>query len=256
MFGALLDAGVGILTGAMAQEGAEDRNQAQIASAREQMAFQRREAGKVRRFNKLEARKNRAFQRYMSNSAVARQVSDMRSAGINPILAARYGGASSPGGSTATAGSVPPGAQASIEDSTGKGIAAGLAARSDSRGARMATQQMDNMKAQESLTKETAKEMMMRVEQTKANTAKSRAEAVKVTNEALESLERTENLKVRREQQFQEIERMEEFLKGQRIEGKIDESAWGEFTRRVKRLKEALGFSASNFVPATRGLSR
>lgn len=55
-------------------------NAAQIASAREQMAFQEK----------------------MSNTAIRRQMSDLRAAGLNPILAAKYMGASSPTGAQAT----------------------------------------------------------------------------------------------------------------------------------------------------------
>lgn len=50
---------------------------------------------------KKRAKEQMAFQREMSNTAVQRQMQDMQNAGINPILAGKYGGASSPTGSMA-----------------------------------------------------------------------------------------------------------------------------------------------------------
>ena len=59
-------------------------------------------AEQVGAFNAEEAQKNRDFQREMSNTAHQRQVKDLRRAGLNPILSAKYGGASSPAGNVAT----------------------------------------------------------------------------------------------------------------------------------------------------------
>lgn len=63
-------------------------------------------------FNAWQAGKNREFQERMSNTAHQREVADLRKAGINPILSAKLGGASTPLGATAQA-SVPEGAVSS-----------------------------------------------------------------------------------------------------------------------------------------------
>lgn len=68
--------------------------------------------------NRKLMREQMAFQKYMSNTAVSRRMVDMRNAGINPILAARYDA------------STPPGSLATMQDagSAGvKGATAGLA---------------------------------------------------------------------------------------------------------------------------------
>lgn len=67
------------VSSALSFKGAADRNDEQVASSREQMAFQER----------------------LSNTAYKRGMDDMRSAGLNPILAGKLGGASTPGGAQA-----------------------------------------------------------------------------------------------------------------------------------------------------------
>lgn len=96
MSAAAAAAGVALGTGLLNFYGGERTNQANAKMAREQMAFQER----------------------MSNTAIQRQVKDYELAGLNPALAYAQGGASTPGGSTAV-----------MQDSVGKGLSSGFAAR-------------------------------------------------------------------------------------------------------------------------------
>jgi hypothetical protein len=64
-----------------------------------------------------ESKRNREFQEQMSNTAYQRSMADMRKAGLNPILAAKVGGASTPSGSKANFGNPFEGAAQKIQTS-------------------------------------------------------------------------------------------------------------------------------------------
>lgn len=64
--------------------------------------FQQEQQTAAMEYNSLEAQKNREWQETMSSTAIQRQVADMKAAGINPVLAAKYMGASSGSGASAS----------------------------------------------------------------------------------------------------------------------------------------------------------
>lgn len=78
--GALIGAGADLIGGLLGSGGQAAANKANLQIAREQMAFQER----------------------MSNTQYQRAMADMRTAGLNPLLAYSQGGAGTPGGQTAT----------------------------------------------------------------------------------------------------------------------------------------------------------
>lgn len=89
-------------------------NWANARMAREQMAFQERMVGRQEQ-----------FQERMANTAVQRQMADLRAANVNPMLAVMRGtpGAATPSGSAAQ------GARAEMRDAVGPAVASALMAR-------------------------------------------------------------------------------------------------------------------------------
>lgn len=87
-----MSAGSGLLGGLFGSSGQAAANERQMS------------------FNSYQSQLNREWQEHMSSTAYVRAMTDMKNAGLNPILAANLGGASTPGGSAASASLGNPGA--------------------------------------------------------------------------------------------------------------------------------------------------
>lgn len=118
---ALISGGLNLLGSSSAADEArkaqEEANRINMEEAQRNRYFQDVEMKKSMEFNAGEAEKQRTWETAMSNSSWQRATADMKKAGINPMLAFMQGGASTPGGATASVGT-PGGSQGRVEGAT------------------------------------------------------------------------------------------------------------------------------------------
>lgn len=142
--GVLVAAGSSLLSGILSSQGAEDRNNAQIAQSQAQMAFQER----------------------MSNTSYQRAVKDLQEAGLNPMLAYAHGGASTPAGS-----------QANIEDTITPGINSAHASFRASNEARVQQAQIQDIEASAGLKTQQTSESAAKTDEANAMAEQARSQA-------------------------------------------------------------------------------
>lgn len=158
---AVIAAGAAIGSALLANKGQQDANDAQAEQAQLN-----------RDFNSAEAAKTREWQQNMRQTQYQTAVSDLKAAGLNPMLAYQQGGAGTPSGATASSSSMP---------QIGNKVAAALTA-----GAQAA--QIMNLKAQTEKTQADTEVSHATAKQVEAQTHLTTSSTTKVQQE-------TENLK-------------------------------------------------------------
>ena len=145
-----LFSGVGsaIVSGGLGLLGQRDTNESNAALTAEQMAFNAQQAQLDRDFQARHAWANRRFQERMSNSAYRRAVRDMRAAGINPILAARTGGASTPTGAMPSGSKAMAPSPIPMRSELGAAVDAGVSAYQASTSALQVRSNVNKQKAE------------------------------------------------------------------------------------------------------------
>lgn len=195
-------------------------NSASARSAREQMAFQAGQAGIARTFEHGEAQINRDWQRDMSNTAHQREIRDLASAGLNPILSATGGGgASTPGGATAHT-SAPSGAKYEASDVVTPAVSSALAARRN-------LAEVKNMEATNDNIKQDTRWKLEQTRGAHEDIYRKYWETARTENENLSEIERLGMLRDQRP--------------GSRTEYDIDRSMYGQGIRYVDRIGKYFG---------------
>ncbi|QGH73506.1 MAG: putative minor capsid protein [Microviridae sp. ctOsc38] len=125
---AFVDAGATMGAAALQYQGVQATNAANIQMAADANRLEKQLQLRGQKFNAAQALMQRQFEERLSNTAYQRGTADMRAAGINPMVAFMKGGASTPGGASASS----PGAsahKATVENAMGAAVGTAVQVR-------------------------------------------------------------------------------------------------------------------------------
>lgn len=227
--GGLLSSGVDAAASAWQQS--EDQKNAERV---QKMTFEQQMAlGEQANAQRIAAaQKQMDFQKGMSDTAHQREMNDLERAGLNPILAARYGGSSTPGGAMAQiADTVTPAATTALAKSRQAKELETMAANINVADATAKRTEQAARTEKENTELIRMKELTERYQQKmiRNQIAKTQAETIGTQQSTAESAARTAST-------IQETRLRGYGEAGYKTEGEVDRSKWGEFFRYINRL--------------------